>query len=351
MAKTATGTQPPAQQTMQQMAEAAMAQSRQMTQANPAAQALKERKERLKTMVKADSVVEQFRNALGRHSDTFVASIIDLYNSDSDLQQCNPTQVVQEALKAATLRLPINKQLGFAYIIAYNNSKPDGEGGWLKVKEPSFQIGYKGYIQLAMRSGQYEILNPDVVYEGELRRRDKLTGEIDFGGERTSDKIIGYFCHERLVNGFRKTLYMSVEEVAAHAKRYSKALKNNANVTVASLIKLAEQPFNPNSDKVGWLGNFHSMALKTVVRQLLSKYGYLSIEMNEAMAKDIDGDSSVEPPTTDAEFSEAVVLDAAPAQIPENVDPATGEIVNTPAEGQQAEAVAEAAPTATAKKK
>ena len=257
MAKTATGTQPPAQQTMQQMAEAAMAQSRQMTQANPAAQALKERKERLKTMVKADSVVEQFRNALGRHSDTFVASIIDLYNSDSDLQQCNPTQVVQEALKAATLRLPINKQLGFAYIIAYNNSKPDGEGGWLKVKEPSFQIGYKGYIQLAMRSGQYEILNP-----------------IDFGGERTSDKIIGYFCHERLVNGFRKTLYMSVEEVAAHAKRYSKALKNNANVTVASLIKLAEQPFNPNSDKVGWLGSYWGMSDSQIANQFLYVAGY-----------------------------------------------------------------------------
>lgn len=317
------------QQTMQQMADAAMAQSRQMTQVNPAAVALKERKDRLKSMVKAESVVEQFRNALGKHSDTFVASIIDLYNTDSDLQMCNPTQVVQEALKAATLRLPINKQLGFAYIVAYNNSKPDGNGGWIKVKEPSFQIGYKGYIQLAMRSGQYEILNPDIVYEGELRKRDKLTGELDFTGDRVSDKIIGYFCHERLVNGFRKTLYMTVEEVAAHAKRYSKSIKNNKEVTVKTLVELAAEPFNPNSDKVGWLGNFHSMALKTVTRLLLSKYGYLSIEMNEAMAKDIDGDSSVEPPATDDAFSEAVVLetsknDPEPA---EQVDKETGEIV------------------------
>lgn len=269
--------------------------------ATPQATALKERKDKLKMMVKADSVMEQFRNALGKHSDTFVASIIDLYNSDSALQQCNPTQVVQEALKAATLRLPINKQLGFAHIIPFNNSKPDGNGGWTKVMEPTFQIGYKGYVQLAMRSGQYKYINCDIVYEGELREVSKLTGEIDFGGQRKSDKIVGYFCHEELMNGFRKTLYMTVEGMAVHAKRYSKSIARN--VTVEKLKELAAQPFDPNSKQVGWMGNFHAMALKTVIRLLLSKYGYLSIEMNDAIAKDIAGDSTVDDMTDEATYN------------------------------------------------
>lgn len=295
--------------TPQQMAMEAMAQATQKAMVAPQQNALRERKDKLKSMVKADSVMEQFRNALGKHSDTFVASIIDLYNSDSQLQQCNPTQVVQEALKAATLRLPINKQLGFAYIIAYNNSKPDGNGGWAKVMEPTFQIGYKGYIQLAMRSGQYKYLNTDVVYEGELRQVSKLTGEIDFTGQRTSDKIVGYFCYEELTNGFRKTLYMSVQEMAAHAKRYSKGLARN--ITVEKLTEMAAQPFDPNSKQVGWLGNFHAMALKTVVRQMLSKYGYLSIEMNDIMAKDIAGDTTLEqtPDTQDATFDEVSTIE------------------------------------------
>ena len=289
----------------QKMAAAVMAQATQNTATTAVATTVKDRKASLKNMLRADSVTEQFRNALGKYSDTFVASIIDLYNSDSSLQQCNPSQVVAEALKAATLRLPINKQLGFAYIIVYNNSKQDINGNWIKVPEPTFQIGYKGYIQLAMRSGQYKFLNSDVVYEGELKLVNKLTGEVDFSGEKKSDKIIGYFCYEELINGFRKTLYMSVSEMAAHAKRYSKGISHTT--TAEKLEQLAAQPFDPNSKQVGWLGNFHSMALKTVVRLMLSKYGYLSIEMADSMAKDIEGDSTLTAPedrTIDASFTE-----------------------------------------------
>lgn len=309
------------------MAAEAMIQAtqRSMAAASPQTIALRERRDRLKSIVKADSVMEQFRNALGRHSDTFVASIIDLYNSDSQLQLCNPTQVVQEALRAATLRLPLNKQLGFAYIIPYNNSKPDGNGGWVKVMEPTFQIGYKGYIQLAMRSGQYKYLNADIVYEGELRQVSKLTGEIDFSGQRASDRIIGYFCYEELTNGFRKTLYLSVEEMAAHARRYGKGLTRN--VTVEKLIELAAQPFDPNSKTVGWMGNFHAMALKTVVRQMLSKYGYLSIEMADSMSKDIDGDTSLDAPTDTLDTESEEVMPDAESDM---VDTATGEVIKLP---------------------
>lgn len=248
----------------------------------------------LKSMLKADSVQEQFKNALGKNANAFVASIIDLYNGDSTLQQCSAKQVVMEALKAAVLHLPINKSLGYAFIIPFKNSKKDEKGNWHKVYEPVFQIGYKGLIQLAMRTGQYRTLNADVVYDGELRKVNKLTGEIAFDGEKKSDKVIGYFCYFELLNGFSKTLYMTVEQMATHAKRYSKAIANNKEVTTETLINLASLPFVADSKEVGWNGNFHGMAIKTVIRNLLSKYGYLSIEMQNAISDDYEGESRTE---------------------------------------------------------
>lgn len=252
----------------------------------------------LKKILNADSVQEQFKNALGKNANTFIASVIDLFNSDSKLRECNPNQVVMEALKAAVLHLPINRSLGFAYIIPFNNSYPkkdqygremigqDGKKIWEKKMEPTFQLGYKGYIQLAMRTGQYRTLNADVVYEGEVRKVSKLTGEIAFDGEKKSDKVIGYFCYFELLNGFSKTLYMTVDQMANHAKKYSKGIKKE--VTVEQLKVLAEMPVSTDDSKtVGWLGNFHSMGVKTVVRNLLSKYGYLSVEMQTAISDDL----------------------------------------------------------------
>jgi len=241
----------------------------------------------LKSMINAPSVQEQFKNALDKNSGPFVASIIDLYNSDSGLQACEPKAVVMEALKAAVLKLPINKSLGFAYIVPYNNSIKQPDGSWVKVPTPTFTIGYKGLIQLAMRTGQYRYLNADVVYEGEIGKKDKLTGVIHFDGEATSDKIIGYFCHFELLNGFSKTLYMTVEQIAKHAKKFVPTLKNNTKVTVETLIALAN---SPETGKVGWEGSFTAMALKTVSRNLISKYGHLSIEMEQAIVEDKDYD-------------------------------------------------------------
>lgn len=254
----------------------------------------------LKRIMNADSVQEQFKNALGKNAGTFVASVIDLYNSDSALQECEPKQVVMEALKAAVLHLPINKALGYAYVIPYKNTKKDSTGRFVKVYEPSFQMGYKGYVQLAMRTGQYRTINADAVYEGELRKVNKLSGEIAFDGEKKSDKVVGYFCYFELLNGFSKTLYMTVEQMAIHAKRYSKGLVkydtngNKVDVTVESLVSLADLPMAPDSKTVGWLGNFHGMAIKTVIRNLLSKYGYLSIELQNAITNDADGDDVAE---------------------------------------------------------
>ena len=196
----------------------------------------------LKATINAPSIQEQFKNALGEHKDTFVASLIDLYTGDKSLQTCKPSAIIIEALRAATLRLPLNKALGFAYIVVYNNSvkvtnEQTGREEWIKVPTPTFIPGYKGYIQLAMRTGQYRTINADVVYEGEVRKVNKLTGEIAFDGEKTSDKIIGYFCYFELLNGFSKTLYVTVEDMAAYAKRYSPSVKKET--TVAQLIAKA----------------------------------------------------------------------------------------------------------------
>src|SRR5690606_23903396 len=137
--------------------------------------------DRLKAILSAESVQEQFRNALQENAGAFVASIIDLYNTDANLRLCDPSKVVMEALKAASLKLPINRQLGFAWIAPYKDKNVE--------YIPTLQSGYKGYIQLALRTGPYRCINADVVYEGELGRRDRLTGEIEIDRDaRTSDK-------------------------------------------------------------------------------------------------------------------------------------------------------------------
>jgi len=266
----------------------------------------------LKGVLNAPSVQEQFQNALGNHKDAFVASVIDLYNGNASLQACAPKMLVMEALKAATLALPINRALGFSYIIPFNNSVKQPDGSWKKVPTPTFVIGYKGYIQLAMRTGQYRIINADYVYEGELRKVNRLTGEIDFSGEKTSDKIAGYFCHIELINGFTKTLFMTVKEMASYAKRYSPSVGYK---TTAEQLEVIAQS-DTVSKKVGWEGNFNDMALKTVIRRLLSKYGYLSVEMQSAMT--MESEETIQP-----ENNQKIELEADEVQYEEVVQEET----------------------------
>lgn len=248
----------------------------------------KQKIDKLKSVLDTESVFSQFKDVLKDNAGSFVASLIELYNGDTALQTCEQKLLISEALKAAALKLPINKALGFAYIVCYKN-KVCIDGQWVKVPTPTFILGYKGLIQLALRTGQYRTINADIVYEGELRKVNKLTGEIDFDGEKKSDKVLGYFCHFELLNGFSKTLYMTVEQVATHAKKYSKGLKDE--VTVKELMGLSGLPVLASSKAVGWLGNFNSMGLKTVSRLLLSKYGYLSVEMQTAIAKEVEAEN------------------------------------------------------------
>jgi recombination protein RecT len=205
-------------------------------------------------MLNKDSVQEQFENALDDNAGLFVASLIDVYGSDSSLQKCDPKAVIMEALKAATLQLPINKSLGFAWIVPYKG-------------QPQMQVGYRGFIQLAMRTGLYKHINADVVHEGELQGVDKLTGEIDLSGEKTSDNVVGYFAFIETTNGFRKAIYWSKEEVVAHAQKFSQSFKNKNSA---------------------WQTNFDAMARKTVLSSLLRTYGIMSVEMQQGITSDGD---------------------------------------------------------------
>lgn len=277
----------------------------------------------MKSFINAPSVQEQFKNALGNHRDAFVASLIDLYTGDKQLQTCKPADVIKEALRAATMQLPLNKALGFAYIVVFNNTVKRPDGQWEKVPTPTFVPGYKGYIQLAMRTGQYKNINADFVYDGELRTVSKLTGEIALDGEKKSDKIVGYFCHFELLNGFAKTLYMSVGDMADYALRYSPSFSGKNKPTRDFLIAAAQK--NEPSKQVGWNGNFNDMALKTVIRRLLSKYGYLSIEMQNALAGDLE-DAQADRNDLIAENANKKVIDLDGTQY-EEVNEETGEVV------------------------
>ena len=261
----------------------------------------------LKSVINAPSVQEQFKNAMGGHKDAFVASLIELYTGDKALQSCKPQLIVAEALRAATMRLPINKALGFAYIVVYNNNQKMPDGSWQKVPTPTFIPGYKGYIQLAMRTGEYKTINADIVYEGEISGFDKLSGTINFDGQKTSDKIIGYFAYFEMLNGFKKTLYMTLDEMASYALRYSPSFKGRNKPTKEALVKIAQE--NAPTGKVGWEGNFNDMALKTVLRRLLGKYGYLSVEMQEAVARDVRQEQAQAQRNDDIEDTKVVEVD------------------------------------------
>lgn len=262
------------------------------------------------------------QNTLKENKGTFTTSLMELATSDESLLQCNPNALMAEALKAASLHLPLNKQLGQCYILPFKNHG---------VMTPTLVVGTKGYLQLAMRTGKYETINSDVVYEGELKGYDKVTGNLDLSGIRTSNVPIGYFAYMKMKNGFSKLLYMSLDEVCQYAKQYSPTVKFNDKLTPDGLKQLAlNQAAKGVSDGVGWKSNFESMALKTVLRRLLSKWGELSIENNDIL--NIDEAPSAEQ-QRDEEFAEdkkVIVVDAETGEINQPANDASA----APAEAQ-----------------
>lgn len=203
--------------------------------------------------VESENIKQKFQEVLDKGAGAFVTSILSLVKSTPQLAAADPKTVISAAMTAATLKLPINPNLGFAYIIPYG-------------KEAQFQMGYKGYIQLAMRTGQYKTINASVVYEGQIEEVDFVTGEI-IRGKKKSDKVVGYVAYFELINGFSKMVYMSHEDMMHHALTYSQAYKYDKKNGKKSSV---------------WSTNFEAMGLKTVLKQLISKYGIMSIDMQGA---------------------------------------------------------------------
>ena len=251
----------------------------------------------------------QLKSTMKDNAGTFATSLMELVTSDEKLLACPPQLLMAEAMKAASLHLPLNKQLGYAYIVPYGNT-------------PTMIIGYKGLYQLAIRSGLYKNINADIVYEGMYEGYDVISGELHLGGSKTSNKVIGYFAFLELTNGFRKMMYMSLEDMCQYARKYSATLKN-CKMTNQQLAEMAQkQAESGPGSSVGWYGNFNDMATKTVLRRLLSKYGYLSIEMQNAMTVD---DIPTAEEQRDAEFAEAkevMVVDAETGEIKQPTDEA-----------------------------
>jgi recombinase, phage recT family len=197
---------------------------------------------------------------IGKNSATFATSVMQIANSNALLRTAEPSSVFNAACMAATLNLPLQNGLGFAYIVPFKNNKE-------RKVEAQFQIGYKGFIQLAQRSGQFKRLVALPVYKNQLLKKDFINGfEFDWEQEPEKDENpIGYYAYFKLVNDFSAELYMSHDDIVKHAQRYSQTFKKGFGV---------------------WHDNFEAMALKTVMKLLLSKQAPLSVEMQQAVLAD-----------------------------------------------------------------
>ena len=226
---------------------------------------MKQENPTLQQLLTSAGIKRRFEELLDKSAPSFVSSILTIVRSNSKLQDCSPNSILSAAGIAAALKLPINPSLGFAHIVPYKG-------------QATFQIGAKGFVQLAMRSGQYRTLNSGAVREGQIKEIDFITGEI-IRGEKISDEIVGYVAYMELINGFKKSLYMTVEELLAHAEKYSQSYAYDLRSGRKSSV---------------WSTNFDAMAKKTVLKRLLSNFGVISIDQQSfAMATALQADQAV----------------------------------------------------------
>ena len=217
----------------------------------------------VKRALNAEEIKTRFGEILGAKAPQFMASITNAVTGNKYLQNCSTQSIMASAFVAASLDLPIDPNLGRAYIIPYGD-------------KAQFQIGYKGFVELAIRTGKYKDMNAVEIYEDELKEYNPVLGKLTFATDFSqckqreageTDKIVGYYAYYELLTGFAKGLYMTKQQVINHAERYSQAYKN----------KKKDSP---------WFINFDEMAKKTVLKRLLSKWGILSVEMQKAVAED-----------------------------------------------------------------
>ena len=249
----------------------------------------------MNSILDGEGMRKRFNDLLGARAPQFLSSIVSLVNADKNLQRAfyeSPMTVIQSALKAATFDLPVEPSLGYAYIVPFNNYK-DG----VKRMEASFIIGYKGMVQLCLRTGAYARV-PDAVdvREGELVSYDRLTGDAEFHWIEDEDQrealpIIGYAGYFRLKNGAEKTIYMTVKQIEGHEKKNRKG----------------------QSMGKGWREDFDAMARKTVIRRLCGKYGLMSITYQNGDAKTMQLAQSV---MEEEPVGSEIILDPAPEEVP-----------------------------------
>ncbi len=231
----------------------------------------------LANFLNAPSTSNFLKETLAEKKSEFVSNLIALCDADPKLSQCDPSQLMKCAMNATSLNLPLNKNLGYAYVIAYKGI-------------PSFQIGYKGLIQLAIRTGQYKFINATEIREGEIRH-NKITGEVIFNGEKPDAPIVGYMSYLELVNGFTASLYMTEEQIEQHATRFSQTYKNDKQNKSAT-SKWSDPLARP------------TMCKKTVLKLLLGTYGLMTTEF----AKALDSDNDDEVPHSGQRFEDAEII-------------------------------------------
>ena len=234
-----------------------------------------------------DAVKKQINSVVGGKNGTrFISSIISAVQTTPALQECTNSSILSAALLGEALNLSPSPQLGQFYMVPFDNKKKG-------VKEAQFQLGYKGYIQLAERSGYYKKLNAFAIKEGELIRYDPLNEEVEV--ELIEDDVVreetpamGYYAMFEYENGFRKIMYWSKKKMLSHAEKYSQAFKRNGG---AKSLELLEQGKIPEKDlwkySSFWFKDFDGMAQKTMLRQLISKWGIMSIDLQTAFDKDM----------------------------------------------------------------
>lgn len=211
-----------------------------------------------------DANKAKFEELLGAKSTGFIASALQVVGGNTNLAKAEPKSVFNAVAMAAVLDLPINSNLGFAHVVPYNQSYQEN-GQWKKKQVAQFQMGYKGFIQLALRSKQYETIGAAPIYEKQLVSYNPLEGSVFDFKHPNKGKIVGYAAFFKLKDGFKKTLYMTVDEIMEHGKTYSKTFEHKNSV---------------------WKSNQKGMALKTVVKLLISKFGPMSLELQKAVVSD-----------------------------------------------------------------
>ena len=267
----------------------------------------KEQKQTFSVFLAQDAMKKKINEMVGgEKGQQFITSIISAVSTNPGLAECDYSSIVSAALLGQSLNLTPSPQLGQYYLVPFNDKKRG-------CKVAQFQLGYKGYIQLAIRSGYYKKINVIAIKEGELVKYDPLAEEIEVNmieddEVREETATIGYYAMFEYQNGFRKTMYWSKKKMLSHANKYSQAF--NAD----SYKKLQEGKI-PESDlwkySSFWYKDFDGMAYKTMLRQLISKWGIMSIDMQTAMEKDMatikeNGDYEyVE--NADPEFEETII--------------------------------------------